>query len=280
MLGMSMCEAAFDLQPQINQAAMFAAAEARFSTAITAATAAGGATGDSLKAAAYVGRARVRLYQGNKAGAASDAQQVPAGFVLYASMGSDDNRRYNRVFASTGQFGDYTVDTLSRNLTTEGKVDPRSAVIAYPNTRPADGQTPIYGPAKYTGDASPIRIATWDEAQLIYAEAQLPGNPAAAIAAINALRDAYNAANPTGTQIPHYSGATDAASVQQLVIEERRRALFVEGFRNYDMQRFNIQFTGLEATGQPFPLKGGNYGNTTCLPLPDIERFNNPNIHS
>jgi hypothetical protein len=44
------------------------------------------------------------------------------------------------------------------------------------------------------------------------------------------------------------------------------------------MQRFNIQFTGSEATGQPFPLKGGNYGNTTCLPLPDIERFNNPNV--
>ena len=276
MMGMSMCEAAFDLQPQINQAAMFAAAEARFSTAITAATAAGGATGDSLKAAAYVGRARVRLFQGNKTGAAADAQQVPAGFEMYASAGSDDNRRYNRIYASTGQFGFYSVDTLVRNMKTEGVVDPRSTSIAYPNTRPADGQTPIWGPAKYTSDASPIRIASWDEAQLILAETQ---GGAQAAATINALRDAYNAAHPTGTQIPHYTGATDAASIQNLIVSERQRALFVEGFRNYDMQRFNIQFTGAEATGQPYPLKGGNYGNTTCLPLPDIERFNNPNVH-
>ena len=275
-MGMSMCEAAFDLQPQINQQAMFAAAEVRFSTAITAATAAGGVSGDSLKAAAYLGRARARLFQGNKANALTDAQQVPSGFVLYATAGSDDNRRYNRVFSSTGQFGDYTVDTLARSLKTQGVVDPRSAVTAYPDTRPADGLTAIWAPAKYSSDASPIRIATWDEAQLIIAEAQ---GGAAAVATINGLRAAYNAAHPSGTQIPLYAGATDAASIQTLIINERQRALFVEGFRNYDMQRFNIAFTGAEATGQPYPLKGGNYGNTTCLPLPDIERFNNPNIH-
>ena len=35
-LGMSMCEAAFDLGPQVDQAAMFALAEERFTTAIAA----------------------------------------------------------------------------------------------------------------------------------------------------------------------------------------------------------------------------------------------------
>jgi len=30
------------------------------------------------------------------------------------------------------------------------------------------------------------------------------------------------------------------ASIKQLIINERQRALFVEGFRNYDIQRFNI----------------------------------------
>lgn len=278
MLGMSMCQAAFDLKPQIGQTAMFDTAEVRFTTAITAATAVG-ASADAFKNAAYVGRARVRLFAGNTAGAAADAALVPAGFVLTASAGSDDSRRYNRVYSATGQFGDYTVDAISRNLTTEGVVDPRSASILTA-TRPADAVSAIWEPAKYTSDASPIRIASWDEAQLIIAETQMTASPAAAVATINALRDAYNAANPTGTQLKHYSGTVDAPSVKQLVIEERRRALFAEGFRNYDMQRFNIQFTGAEATGQPFPLKGGNYGNTTCLPLPDIERFNNPNVTS
>jgi hypothetical protein len=273
MLGMSMCQAAFDLQAQVDQPAMFALAEERFTTAIAAATAAGAAAAD-LKSAAYVGRARVRLFQGNTAGAATDAQAVPAGFVLNASTGADDNRRYNRVYAATGKFGFYTVDAISRGLTTGGVVDPRSAVIQM-STRPADATSTIYEPAKYTAEDSPIRIASWDEAQLILAETQ---NGATAVATINALRDAYNAAHPTGTQLPHYTGATDAASVLQLIIEERRRALFAEGFRNYDMQRFTIGWPASEAPGAPYPDKGGNYGTTTCLPLPDIERFNNPNI--
>ena len=73
-----------------------------------------------------------------------------------------------------------------------------------------------------------------------------------------------------------YTGATDAASIQSLIIDERRRVLFLEGFRNYDMQRFNVPFS--PAVGEPYPIKGGTYGNTRCLPLPDVERFNNPSI--
>lgn len=279
MMGMSMCEAAFDLQAQVDQGKMFQLAEDRFSTAITAAQAVGGPSADSIRYAAYVGRARVELFQGNTAGAAQDAGFVPAGFVFNASAGSDDARRYNRVYSATGQFGDYTIDQHSLNLTTEGVVDPRSAAIQT-STRPADATSTIYEPAKYTSDASPIRIASWDEAQLIIAETQMTASPTTAIATINALRDAYNAANPSGTQLKHYSGATDAASVKQLVIDERRRALFAEGFRNYDMQRFQIAWPADEAPNAPFPLKGGQYGNTTCLPLPDIERFNNPNVTS
>ena len=42
------------------------------------------------------------------------------------------------------------------------------------------------------------------------------------------------------------------------------------------MQRFNVPFN--PAVGVAFPNKGGTYGNTRCLPLPDVERFNNPNI--
>ena len=59
------------------------------------------------------------------------------------------------------------------------------------------------------------------------------------------------------------------------VIEERRRELWLEGHRLYDIGRFDIPRTPV--AGTPYP-KGGSYGNTTCLPLPDVERFNNPNI--
>jgi starch-binding outer membrane protein, SusD/RagB family len=263
LIGMSMCSAAFDLGPEVQQAAIFPLAEARFTAAITAAQA---SQSTALLNAAYVGRARVRLFQGNKAGAAADAALVPAGFVLNAGNDASDNRLYNRIYSIAQQNGFYTVETLSRDLRTEkGELDPRSASKQYA-TRAADARSVIWSPNKYsTGYAAPTRIASYEEARLILAEAQ---GGAAAVTAINALR--------TAAGLQGYTGATDAASIQALIIDERRRALFLEGFRNYDMQRFNVPFN--PAVGTAFPQKGGTYGNTRCLPLPDVERFNNPSI--
>lgn len=261
LLGMSMCEAAFDLGKPIDQQQMFAEAEKRFTVAIDEGTKAGAS---EIVNAGLVGRARVRLYQGNKTGAAADAQRVPEGFVFSASAGAGDNRSYNRVFAATTQFGFYTVEAQSRGLTTGGVSDPRAASTRM-STRAADAKSQIWAPDKYTSDATPIPIARYEEAQLILAEA-LGG--ASAVNIINGLRDAYN--------LPHYTGATDDASIMQLMADERRTALFAEGFRNYDIQRFNLPLS--PAAGVPYPDKGGTYGNTTCLPLPDVERFNNPNV--
>jgi hypothetical protein len=179
--------------------------------------------------------------------------------------GPDDVRYALVIFASTQQFGFYTVESSDRALTTEGVADPRT-IVTQVATRPADAKSTIFVAAKYPSYGASIPLAKYEEAQLVRAEA-LGGTQAVTI--INGLRDAVG--------LPHYTGATDAASIRQLIINERQRALFLEGFRNYDIQRFNIPQT--PAVGTPYPLKGGNYGNTTCLPLPDVERFNNPNIH-
>ena len=262
-IGMSMCSAAFDLGPEVQQAAIFPLAEERFTTAIAAAQA---TNSTALLNAAYVGRARVRLFAGNKAGAAADAALVPKGFVLNAANDASDNRLYNRLFSITQQNGFYTVEPLSRDLRTEkGESDPRAAA-KQTATRPADSRSVIWVPNKYSGGfATPTRVASYEEAQLIIAEVQGGAN---AVTIINALRAAVS--------LQPYTGPTDAASIQTLIIDERRRALFLEGFRNYDMQRFNVPFN--PPVGTAFPLKGGSYGNTRCLPLPDVERFNNPNI--
>ncbi len=261
MMGLSMCQAAFDLGPAVDQKGMFALAEQRF----TAAIAAGTGHSDIINAG-YDGRARVRLYQGNTAGAATDAALVPSGFVYNATFDVSNSRRYNRVFSATGQFGDYTVEVQSQNLTTENdEVDPRSKSQAT-TTRPADSKTVIWMPTKYAGgDDVPIPMASYEEAQLILAEVQ---GGSTAVTIINAMR--------TAVGLKPYTGLTDAASIKQLVIDERRRVLFVQGLRNYDIQRFSIPFN--PTVGTSFPIKGGTYGNTTCLPLPDVERFNNPNI--
>lgn len=270
-LGMAMCQAAFDLGPAVDQKGMFALAEKRFTDAITAG---GTANLPAVVNAAYVGRARVRLYQGNTAGAITDAQLVPKGFVLNIITGANDSRRYNRVYNATEQAGNLTVEKLSIALKTEnGEADPRAAVTQT-TQKPADSQSVIYAPTKFAtgtvannavGDAIPFPIARYEEAQLILAEAQGGAN---AVTIINALRAAVT--------LKPYTGATDATSIKNLVIDERRRALFVEGFRNYDIQRFNLPFN--PTVGTPYPRAGGTYGNTVCLPLPDVERINNPNI--
>jgi hypothetical protein len=245
-LGMSMCEAAFDLSAPIGQSAIFALAEDRFGTAITVGSSVSGL--DDIVNAALVGRARARLFQGNTAGAITDAEAVPPGFVYNATYASDQSRRYNRIYASTTQFGLYTVAPESRAIETEGAADPRAAVRNDPTT-PADPDEDIWGIQTYTGDDSPIRIASYDEAQLIEAEAK-GGTDARDI--INDLRSRYG--------VTAYSGPTDAASIKDLIAHERRVTLFGEGFRQYDIQRF--QLPQVPAAGTAFP-KGGFYGNTT-----------------
>jgi hypothetical protein len=266
-MGMTFCQAAFNSGPAVNQLGMFALAETRFDSAIVWATAAGQT---SLLNAAYLGRARVRLYQGNIAGATSDANLVPAGFVFNANDDATSARRYNNIYANVSTSGTNTVEPASRALATENaQADPRAATTLL-TTKAADGVSQIFIPTKYNaaslalGEAIPFPIARYAEAQLILAEAQ---GGAAAVTIINTMRAAV--------PLKPYTGATDPASITTLIAGERQRALFVEGFRFYDVERLNLPFSPPLASAYRL---GGAYGGTICLPLPSIEYLNNPNI--
>ena len=267
-LGMAMCQAAFDRGPLVDQKGIFALAESRFSAAITAAQ--GVASLQNVLNAAYLGRARMRLFLHNNAGAVADAQLVPPGFVFNAAMDATNARRFNHVFTAVSTSGTATVETTARALTTEtGQADPRAAMLRL-NTTPADGLATIYIPAKFNaatlaaGQAIPHPIARYAEAQLILAEAQ---GGAAAVTIINNMRAAVS--------LDPYTGPTDAASITNLIASERQRVLFLEGFRAYDIERLNLPL--VPAVGSPY-LQGGVYGGTVCLPIPDIEKNNNPNV--
>jgi starch-binding outer membrane protein, SusD/RagB family len=259
-LGMAMCSAALDEGPEITNMQLFAEAEQRFTRTITHANQAGVT---AFVHAANVGLARARLYQGNGAGAATAAALVPAGFVLNATASDAEPRRYNRVYHSNIQSRFYTIEPQSRNLTTGGVPDPRTHVINSGN-RGQDGEI-VWYQTKYESFGAPLPVARYEEAQLIIAEAE---GGQTAVNIVNALRAAHG--------LPAYTGPTDAASIRDLIVEERRRELFVEGFRLHDIHRFNLPL--IPAPGTEFPVKGGTYGSTTCLPLPDVERFNNPSI--
>ena len=271
LLGEAMCAAAIDLGPQMTRAQLFAAAEDRFTTAITAAQA---ASNNAMLNAARIGRARARLNQNNLTGARSDAILVTdANFVLNATYSATITRRENLVWSQMYRGFFSSVDPSYRGLTFAGQPDPRVNVVDA-GVKGQDQATPIWRQTKYPTIGSPIPIARYAEAQLIIAEADnASGNTTNAVNIINALH--------AKAGIPAYAGGTQA-QVQAQIIEERRREFFLEGQRFGDIIRYNITLQPAPST--PFPVKGGTYGPNVglqvCFPLPDVERNNNPGITS
>lgn len=90
------------------------------------------------------------------------------------------------------------------------------------------------------------------------------------MAIINALR----APHPT---LPVFA-STDETAIQNEVILERQRELWFEGHRAYDVRRHSLPL--FPAAGEPYQvgIKGGTYGDQTCIPMPNIELFNNATI--
>jgi hypothetical protein len=267
LLGEGMCSAAIDVGPELPPAQILAEAEARFTRAIDAATAAGD---DQILHLAILGRARARLDLGNRDGAAADATQIPQGFVVNATYSNAKDSRQNVVYNFMYQLLAATVDTPFRDVTFGGAPDPRVNVVDA-GTAGSDNVTPIFLPAKYSAFETPIPIGRWEEAQLILAEADAAaGDASGAVGIINTLH--------ANAGIPAYGGGTPSEVLAQ-VIEERRRELFLEGQRLGDIIRYGLALS--PAPGTPFPVGdavSGVYGTQTCFPLPAAERLNNPNI--
>lgn len=271
LLGEAMCSAAIDLGPEMSRAQLFAAAQDRFTTAITAAQASSNTT---MLNAARIGRARALLDQGKGTEARADAILVTdAAFVLNASNSSATGRRENLVWSQMYRGLFSSVDPSYRNVTWLGAADPRVTVVNA-NATGQDRATPIWRQTKYPLISSPIPIARYAEAQLIVAEVDNAGGGAGTTNAVNIINALHTKAG-----IGPYAGGTQA-EVQAQIIEERRREFFLEGQRLGDLIRYNLTATPVKGT--PFK-NGGTYGNDTgiqlCFPLPDIERNNNPNIN-
>jgi hypothetical protein len=242
--------------PEITPAQAEAQAEAMFTTALTDAQAAGATTIANL---ALVGRARARLDQGNLAGARADAILVPAGFSYTATASGTVSRRNNRVWGENNSLGiSSSVGTYYQNLN-----DPRVPVVDF-HKKSVTG-IELWEQTKYPSVSSPIRFASSDEAQLIVAEADIGTNNAEAVGILNASRAKGNE--------PALDPASSAATLKAAVIEERRRALFLEGYHLGDFIRYTLPLN--PPAGATFP-GGGTYGSNRCLPLPDVERLNNP----
>ena len=265
LLGEGMCEMTMDNGPKMTRADVFAKAEERFTDAITRATA---VNDQSILNMARVGRARARLNLKKLVEAAADANLVPSGFVRNAEFTEGGAaQRENRIYNLTIRNEYLSVAAPYRNLTVNGVPgnipDPR-VKVKDAGKRANDQVTPLFQQQKFLAGNSSHPIASWNEAQLIYAEA-VGGQ--AGFDAINRVR--------TANQVPTLSGPVPTGQAYtDLILEERRRQLFSEGQRYGDMLRYNLPFT----TGTT--LRGNRYSDLTCTPLPDVETRNNPNFKS
>lgn len=285
LLGEGMCSAAVHGGPELTSAQLFAEAETRFNAVL------GGSPSATIANLARVGRARARLNQGNTAGALADANAIAAGTRVNAEYAATGGTRESNRIERMNVVGTWiSVEEDFRNLrvnpdgthgTGSGTPDPRIDVYNA-NQLGQDQTTALWRQRKYTARNTPIRLASYEEAQLIIAEIELGQT---AVNVINALHGARGL--PQWTPID----VNDDAEVLSHVIDERRRELYLESQHYFDKRRFHEVATARGVTpaqlsphlpytpapGAPFP-HGGFYGDQRCLPLPDVERLNNPNI--
>jgi starch-binding outer membrane protein, SusD/RagB family len=267
LLGEGMCEMTIDNGPKITRDSVWKLAEARFSDAITRATA---VNDQNILNMARVGRARTRLMLKKLTEAATDAIAVPAGFVRNTEWSEGGlAARENRIYNLTIRNDYLSVGEYYRTLTVNGvpgSVPDTRVRVRDAGRNGADGITRQWQQQKFIANTggTPLPLASWAEAQLIYAEA-VGGQQG--FDAINRVRTANSIPVLTGP-VPTGQGYID------LVLEERRRQLFSEGQRYTDMLRYNLPFaTGVNRKGQTF-------SSLTCVPLPDVETRNNPNFRS
>ena len=268
LLSEAFCQVAFNGSPLQTREDGFELAEQRFTSAIELAGQASGSDASAIVNAARIGRARARLNLGDGAGVIQDASLVPEGFWFEATYDLAPNRRQNNLWERWAA-NNLSVPENLRNIEVQGVPDPRT-----PNLETGivggDGLSLWWDQLKYLSIDSNIPLATWREAQLMIAEVEV-GQTAVGI--INMLRATVEDLPwVTGEHdLPEFASA-DPAEIEATLREARRRELWLHGTRLGDMLRW----------GEPFRSGNDHRGraifDNTCMPIPDLERFGNPNI--
>lgn len=235
-------QSAEDPGPFIASSDMYALALDKFQTALAL------APGDYERRVVNALIARVHLYTGNTAGAAAAAAQ---GMV----DGDDPFQSLHNVESTNAWYFDSGVGRTQ--FVADFRYNDYIAADANEANRlPLDGITGASGieyirQAKYPDRNSPINIMSWQENELMLAEAELNSNNAGALDRVNAVRAS------------HGIDPLDALDLDAL-ITERDKELFTTGNRLVDQRRFGRWHLGA--------------GTWMFLPITEKEFNSNPNL--
>jgi hypothetical protein len=290
MLGENMCEAVFDGGGKEPNAKYFERAEAAFTNAINMAP-----TGN-IKTAAYAGRASVRVWLKNWAGAIADAQQVPLAFVYTAATDPSNQSTQNNVYWNNANspYRSYSSYATWHLTYAQQTGDPRvligtNTAIPFGNaTLTGYGLVPWSFQQKYTTTSAPFRISTGREMVLVRAEAALAtGDMAGAMNLINSLRTTL-ISRTTNQPLAGWtaSNITDAWTALK---RERNIEFWLEGRRLGDLRRWSenntpgtVDWPAFENVVRADGLNGGSlfkeYPPSKCFPIPTEEIDTNPNF--
>lgn len=266
--------------PKLSRAALYQRAIDRFTEAITVGTNASntalpgrvatsiGGTGIATSGAewarrAQAGLARVYHITGNLAEAvnrANIASPVGQRTLRFDAVFSLNSTRENNYFYWANRVrNEVSVSPDARALFAANPTDTRlnTSRATASGGIGGDGSRQWWWQFKFLDYNSPIRIAGWQELELIRAEAsQKAGDLATAIAAINRVRAAVTGLAPR-------AASTDAAQVLSWIKYERRTEFFWEGRRMADLRHFG-ELSKIKNTPPYFPI-------------PSSERDTNPN---
>ena len=289
--------------PELSRSEASAQAEDRFSQVIASAAPAS-AELDDLIAAALIGRARARLFQGDMAGVIADASdaRIPVGFELEATYDLSPGRRNNRLPERNNNddnilphrdYLDLTIKADGTLTIDDGAPDPRVSISLTGDGIEKDGPRGVLKyriQNKFPDEDSEITFASWREAITMLGEA----DPPMTAAHINTLRSMSDGLgdfidDTAWPLTPYVSGG--AAADRATIVEERRRELWMQGNQAGDKLRWEA--SGDLTPGMLNPPRDTNDGGTEwepvneygeplapgrCMEIPRLERLSNPNL--
>ena len=262
-LGENFCYAVFDGGPAQARSEYFKRAEAHYTAAMATATAAG-ASAASIYTAALAGRAEVKAWQGNWAGAVQDAALIPATFKYQALFSANTTREENVFYFYTWRQWYATMANTPWLLAK----DPRTPFVVQLDAKGGqivtrDGRWPAIAQAKYPSVNEDMDIVSGRGMLMLRAEAALRNKDLAGMTALlNQSRATYNNPALTPLAVP----ATEADAWKTMVFE-RGATLWLEGRRFWDLTRWKAQ--GVD----------NQWGTRApCMPIAKLEMDSNPNL--
>jgi hypothetical protein len=260
LAGENVCHAVINAGPKQDHTMHFQRALEQFTEAIARAESQGDA---KVVMAARAGRASIRAWLGDWAGAVADAELVPADFRYDAVFSNNTSRENNNIVYETVSRREVTV-----HATPWAEIfgDPR---VPWDTVRTGqgavqtgqDGQTPFFRQGKYKALGDNIALVKGTEMLLLRAEAALrDGDVGTATTLMTDARAVHGLPAVT---------AADETEAWTLLRQERGAELWLEARRIWDLRRWFDE-------GRIGPWKEA--GQVMCVMPSRNEEASNPNL--